>query len=112
MKEKRTNYRKNLKVSGVLISENSEIPFFTKNVSLTGFKALITEAKVDSKPMEKDDLVYVRLPMLNMEGVASLVWTESTEDGGFNFGFRFLNMRGAEGDPVHRPIANPEDIDP
>ena len=101
MNEHRSNYRKNLKVGGTLVSDNTEISFFTKNVSLSGFQAYSTEAKQDVKPLEKGDLVYVRLPMLNLEGVASMVWTETAEDGVFNFGFKFLNMRGVEGSAYH-----------
>jgi len=42
---------------------------FTKDVSLDGFHACYTEAA----SLEKGDIVYVRLPMLKMEGVASTV---------------------------------------
>jgi hypothetical protein len=101
----RSNYRKNLKVSGTLVSGEDEISFFTKNVSLHGFEAYCEDAKA----LEKGDMVYLRLPPLNMEGVASLVWTERADDGFLHFGFKFMNMRGVDGSSYHYRDADQEE---
>lgn len=96
MNDNRANYRKNLKVAGTLVSGDVELPFLTKNVSLNGFQAYSAEGKPEAKSLETSDMVYVRLPELNLEGVVSILWTRDDEDG-FNFGFKFLNMRGVDG---------------
>jgi len=96
MNDNRANYRKNLKVAGTLVSGDFELPFFTKNVSLNGFQACSSEAQPEAKSLETSDMVYVRLPELNLEGVVSILWSGNGEDG-FNFGFKFLNMRGVDG---------------
>ncbi len=107
MNELRSNYRKNLKVNGTLInsdllSSDAEIPFFTKNVSLNGFHACIEDpACLESSPLGKGDLFYVRLPLLKLEGVASMRWMQRGEDGFFHSGFKFMNMRGVEGSTYH-----------
>ena len=102
MNEHRSNYRKNLKVSGTLVSSDGEIPFFTKNVSLTGFHACINEPRhLETRPPETGDLFYVRLPMLKLEGDASMRWMHMGEDGLFHSGFKFMNMRGIEGSTYH-----------
>ncbi len=105
MNEHRFSYRKNLKINGTLVSGEKEIPIFTKNVSLHGFEAYCE----DAAPLEDDDMVYVRLPELNMEGVASMVWTERADDGFLHFGFRFMNMRGVDGSNYHYRAADQED---
>lgn len=97
MSENRSSYRKNLKVSGTLACGDIEMPFFTKNVSLSGFQAYSIEPNPKLGDLETSDMVYVRLPELNMEGVVSVLWTETDATGVFNFGFKFMNMRGVEG---------------
>jgi len=96
MNDNRTNYRKNLKVAGTLVCGEIELPFFTKNVSLNGFQAYSTEGSPELKALEATDMVYVRLPELNLEGVVSILWAEKDKEG-FHFGFKFLNMRGVDG---------------
>ncbi len=105
MNNHRSSYRKNLKIPGTLVSGKDEIPIFTKNVSLHGFEAYCE----DAKSLEKGDMVYVRLPMLNLEGVASLVWTEGGDDGFLHFGFKFMNMRGVDGSSYHYRASEQED---
>ena len=97
MSENRSNYRKNLKVGGTLVCGDMELAFFTKNVSLSGFQAYSTQPAPASGALEASDMVYVRLPELSLEGVVSVLWTETGADGVFNFGFKFLNMRGVDG---------------
>jgi hypothetical protein len=97
MSDNRSNYRKNLKVAGALVSGDMELAFFTKNVSLNGFQAYSPVADPRAASMETSDMVYVRLPELNLEGVVSVLWTETDADGVFNFGFKFLSMRGVDG---------------
>jgi len=97
MSDNRSNYRKNLKVGGTLVSGDKELAFFTKNVSLSGFQAYSTDAGPGAAALETSDMVYVRLPELNLEGVVAVLWTETDADGVFNFGFKFLNMRGVDG---------------
>jgi len=97
MSDNRSSYRKNLKVSGTLVSGDKEIAFFTKNVSLSGFQAYSTEAGLEAEALQTSDMVYVRLPELSLEGVVAVLWTETDVDGVFNFGFKFLNMRGVDG---------------
>jgi len=97
MKIPRQNYRKNLKVAGTLVVGDCEINFFTKDVSLDGFHACCTE----TANLERGDIVYVRLPMLNMEGVASTVWHVSDLDSIYHVGFKFMNMRGVGGSAYH-----------
>ncbi|MCX7111045.1 MAG: PilZ domain-containing protein [Candidatus Methylumidiphilus sp.] len=97
MNRNRQNYRKNLKVDGTMVVGSNEITFFTKDVSLDGFHACYTEAA----SLEKGDIVYVRLPMLKMEGVASTVWKDSGLNDVHHIGFKFLNMRGVGGSAYH-----------
>lgn len=97
MSENRSNYRKNLKVAGTMVCGEMELAFFTKNVSINGFQAYSTDGDPRAASMEASDMVYVRLPELSLEGVVSVLWTETDADGVFNFGFKFLNMRGVDG---------------
>ena len=108
MSDNRSSYRKNLKVAGTLVSGDFELPFFTKNVSLNGFQAYSTEAKPQAKSLETSDMVYVRLPELSLEGVVSILWTEDGDDGLFYFGFKFLNMRGVDGNAYRYRDADQE----
>ena len=90
MNKQRLSYRKNLKVGGTMVMDSREIQFFTKNISLNGFHACC-------KPgdhLEQGDIVYVRLPTLDIEGVASPVWKGSGTDDILHIGFKFLTMRG------------------
>ena len=89
----RRSYRKNLKIEGTLVVGTKEIKFFTKDVSLDGFHAYSSKAI----SLENGDIVYVRLPMLSMEGVASTVWQELGPDDIYHIGFKFINMRGVGG---------------
>ena len=93
----RQNYRKNLKIDGTLVIGPTEIRFVTKDISLNGFHAFCAEPA----SLEKGDIVYVRLPMLNMEGVASTVWKKSGQEDNCHIGFQFLNMRGVGGSAFH-----------
>jgi hypothetical protein len=116
--ERRSAYRKNLKVGGTLISDDLELPFFTKNISLDGFQAYINEAASFSESLLASKKIYVRLPALSLEGEVSLSWVETDANGVFRFGFKFLDMRGTEGnsyryqgtstnsDPVSSPTTN------
>jgi len=97
MNRHRHNYRKNLKVDGTLVIGDSEISFFTKDVSLSGFHACCT----DADDLENGDIVYVRLPMLSMEGVASTIWRDTDQDNVFHIGFKFVNMRGVGESAYH-----------
>jgi hypothetical protein len=97
MSDNRSDYRKNLKVGGTLVCGTIELPIFTKNVSLSGFQAYSTAPAPEKGSLEASDMVYVRLPELNLEGVVSVLWTETDRDGAFNLGFKFLNMRGVDG---------------
>jgi hypothetical protein len=101
MSENRSSYRKNLKMQGTLVSGDTQIPFVTKNVSLNGFQAYCSEVNPDTAALEEGDIVYVRLPELNMEGVVCILWTENDAEGGLDFGFKFVNMRGVEGSEFH-----------
>lgn len=97
MNRYRHNYRKNLKVDGSLVIGSSEISFVTKDVSLNGFHACCTNAE----NLENGDIVFVRLPKLSIEGVASTIWKEADQHDVFNIGFKFLNMRGVRGSAYH-----------
>lgn len=110
MNDNRSNYRKNLKVAGTLVSGDLELPFFTKNVSLNGFQACSSEGGPELNSLETSDMVYVRLPELNLEGVVSILWSNHGEDG-FNFGFKFLNMRGVDGSAYRYREFDPELVD-
>lgn len=101
MSEHRSNYRKNLKVAGTLVCGDLELAFFTRNVSISGFQAYSHTADPRAASIETSDMVYVRLPELNLEGVVSVLWTETDADNVFNFGFKFLNMRGVDGSGYH-----------
>jgi hypothetical protein len=101
MSEHRSNYRKNLKMAGTLVSGDIELSFFTKNVSLNGIQAYALGAAPHAASIETSDMVYVRLPELNLEGVVTVLWAETDSDGVFNFGFKFLNMRGVDGSTYH-----------
>ena len=90
-------YRKNLKMDGSMVFGASEIKFFTKNVSLRGFHAFCYVAA----NLEEGDIVYVRLPLLNLEGVASMVWKDLDLDDVLHIGFKFLKMRGVKGNAYH-----------
>ena len=102
MNRNRQNYRKNLKVDGTMVVGSSEITFFTKDVSLDGFHACHTEAA----SLEKGDIVYVRLPMLSMEGVASTIWKNDGHEDIYHIGFNFLNMLGVGGSAYHYRESN------
>jgi hypothetical protein len=93
----RLGYRKNLRMDGSLLIGTSEIRFFTKNVSLKGFHACCPKAE----NLEEGDIVYVRLPLLSMEGVASTIWKGSDLNGICHMGFKFLKMRGTGGSAYH-----------
>jgi len=108
MNENRSSYRKNLKVAGTLVSGDIEIPIVTKNVSLNGFQAYSAASKPELKSLETSDMVYVRLPELNLEGVVSILWSKDDENGEFIFGFKFLNMRGVDGSSYHYREAEQE----
>lgn len=97
MNTARSSYRKNLKVMGTMILGEHEIPFTTKNISLTGIQAYCTGLNKIAKSMEHSDMIYVKLPELSMEGVVSVLWTEERPGEEFHFGFKFVNMRGVEG---------------
>lgn len=113
MKENRSSYRKNLKVAGTLVYGEIELPIFTKNISLHGFQACCTTGRLEAESLETSDMVYVRLPDLNLEGVVAILWSGDHADG-FNFGFKFLNMRGVDGSAYHyrdvdnNPVPNSE----
>ncbi len=110
MSDNRSLYRKNLKVGGTLVSGDMELAFFTKNVSLHGFQAYSSEAGPDAKSLQTSDMVYVRLPDLSLEGVVSVLWTDIDAEGVFNFGFKFLSMRGVEGSAYRYREFDPEDV--
>ncbi len=97
MNKKRHSYRKKLKLDGTLVIAANEIRFFTKDISLSGFHACFPE----TGDLEMGDIVYVRLPMLNMEGVASTIWKETDQFQIAHIGFKFLNMRGVGGSAYH-----------
>ncbi len=107
MNEHRSSYRKNLKVNGMMVSNDrpfsdAAIPFFTKNVSLKGFQACISDSRhLEDRPLVKGDMFFVRLPMLKLEGFASMMWMQMDKDGLFHSGFKFMNMRGVEGSTFH-----------
>lgn len=95
--ENRPSYRKNLKVAGTLVHSDKEISFFTRTMSLSGFEAYCEQSVLDATSFEEGDMVQVSLPMLNLQGIVSILWTGLGEDGLFSFGFKFINMRGVEG---------------
>lgn len=90
MMKPRQSYRKNLKVGGTLVIGASEIEFMTKNVSLNGFHACCE----NTDQLETGDIVFVRLPTLNIEGVASTAWMVADPGQMCHIGFKFLKMRG------------------
>ncbi len=97
MNMNRQNYRKNLKIDGTMVIGVNEIRFFTTNVSLNGFQACFSEPA----SLEKGDIVYVRLPMLSMKGMASTIWKNDGHENIYHIGFKFLNMRGVGGRAYH-----------
>ncbi len=97
MNDKRSECRESLELAVIMVSGEAEVPFFTKNVSISGFQAYSSEDKPGAKSLKTGDMVYVRLPELNMEGVASIRWSELGEDGMFNGGFKYLFMRRLNG---------------
>ncbi len=97
MKKSRLSYRKSMKMQGSLLIGGSAISFFTKNVSLKGLHACCTEAN----GLEVGDMVYVCLPLMKMEGVASIIWKKLERDGICHIGLKFLKMRGIGGSAYH-----------
>lgn len=110
--DKRSTYRKNLKMSGTLVSGDTELSFFTRNVSLSGFQAYSAEPVLESQSLQPNEKVYVRLPELSLEGEVAVSWTDIDANGIFNFGFKFIDIRGVAGNSYRYQDFGPEDNQP
>lgn len=83
--ERRQHYRKRLRTVGYVVSETGTREFHIQDLSLDGLRGYFKGDPL----LEPGSVVLIRLPSLNLEGLATLTRLVSAGKGRYAAGFHF-----------------------
>lgn len=99
---KRKAYRKELVAPGLIVFNKKKYAFTTRNVSVTGLMAYLTE-KIE---VAEGTVTIFDFKHLNLRGEIKVVWTEAAEDGGTYMGLEYMHMEKTDIKGIPRFVAD------